>query len=588
MHTRNLIMVLYADPLNSSHFAIMALLVVAGSLYICARPKPLPGIPYNKDALGIFGDLPAVKKHISEHNVFVRWMALQAEKHQSPIIQLFLRPFSSPAVVICDYRETQDILLRRGKVFDRADLQGDLFRPLVPNHHIHMKTDVAFKAHRKLIQDLMTPAFLNEVAAPAVHLSAANLVKLWNEKIRLAHDRPFEISADLFRGALDAVLAFTFGSHFAHNATKQQLDHLSQVRSIDVTTDTQAVAEMPTKAEDKEIQAILTFTHAADDLISSPFPAIAYAFVKMKPSWRRNMDAKEGILRKEIGDTLARRTNDPEHKVRSAVDHIIERETLLAKKQGREPNYYSGAIRDELMGFVVAGHETTSTTLSWAVKLLADYPQVQTKLRDQLRYAMKEAVNNNRWPTAHEIMHSNMPYLDACVEELLRCACTVPFVVRQATTNTHILGRFIPKGTSVYMVMEGPSVFSPAFEIADTKRTQSALESTQPVRSWNPVGMSEFSPERWLAPLETESGDSSSDFENMSFDMTSGPSFPFGLGVRGCFGRRLAYLEMRLLLVLILWNFELKQCPKELSSYKANEGFTRRPVQCFARLEKLA
>jgi cytochrome P450 len=61
----------------------------------------------------------------------------------------------------------------------------------------------------------------------------------------------------------------------------------------------------------------------------------------------------------------------------------------------------------------------------------------------------------------------------------------------------------------------------------------------------------------------------------------------FGLGPRSCFGRRLAYLELRLTLVMIFWNFELKKCPEELSSYNAITKLTRMPKQAFIRLEKV-
>ena len=235
------------------------------------------------------------------------------------------------------------------------------------------------------------------------------------------------------------------------------------------------------------------------------------------------------------------------------------------------------------MGFIIAGHETSSTTLSWAVKYLADHNTVQVKLRRQLHQAMKAAFDECRSPNVHEIINSSMPYLDACIEEILRLACTVPFVVRQATCDTEILGHSIPKGTSVYMVTEGPSILSPAFNIPDSKRTSSALNSMQPVRAWSREGMSDFVPERWLNTRNTNSDD----FDRMFFDASSGPTLPFGLGVRGCFGRRLAYLELRLILVLMIWNFELERCPASLSSYDANEGFTRKPVHCYARLNKI-
>jgi cytochrome P450 len=41
------------------------------------------------------------------------------------------------------------------------------------------------------------------------------------------------------------------------------------------------------------------------------------------------------------------------------------------------------------------------------------------------------------------------------------------------------------------------------------------------------------------------------------FDPSAKPVLAFGLGLRGCFGKRLAYVEIRILITLIIWNFEL-------------------------------
>jgi cytochrome P450 len=55
--------------------------------------------------------------------------------------------------------------------------------------------------------------------------------------------------------------------------------------------------------------------------------------------------------------------------------------------------------------------------------------------------------------------------------------------------------------------------------------------------------MSNFSPERWLVNDETTG--------IWVYDATAGPVFPFGLGMRGCFGRKLAYYELRIVITLI-------------------------------------
>jgi len=51
-----------------------------------------------------------------------------------------MRPFSKPWVVVADFQEAEDIMVRRTKEFGRADDVGDFFAPLLPNWHTHMPT----------------------------------------------------------------------------------------------------------------------------------------------------------------------------------------------------------------------------------------------------------------------------------------------------------------------------------------------------------------------------------------------------------------------------------------------------------------
>lgn len=133
--------------------------------YRCILPRPIPGIPYNHEAKNnVLGDLPALIEHAQTTGEKLSWLPLQAKRLNSPIVQIFANPLTKPWVILAESRESHDILLRRTKEFDRSDHVGNMFTGLIPDHHISMKTtNPQFKAHRRLIQDLMTPAFLDEV-----------------------------------------------------------------------------------------------------------------------------------------------------------------------------------------------------------------------------------------------------------------------------------------------------------------------------------------------------------------------------------------------------------------------------------------
>ena len=135
-------------------------------LYRRALPQVIPGIPHNKDAAkSILGDVPEFLKYVKDNQgEAVAWWHEQLVKHNSPIVQLFIRPFSKPFVIVADFREQQDVLLRRTKEFDRSKFFGDLFEGTLPHHHIMMPTNDKLRAQKRLLADTMMPSFLNEVS----------------------------------------------------------------------------------------------------------------------------------------------------------------------------------------------------------------------------------------------------------------------------------------------------------------------------------------------------------------------------------------------------------------------------------------
>lgn len=213
------------------------------------------------------------------------------------------------------------------------------------------------------------------------------------------------------------------------------------------------------------------------------------------------------------------------------------------------------------------------------MKHLGASQEAQSTLRSHLRAAYKAAADEHRNPTAQEITSTRIPYLDATLEEVVRTARVFPGVQRTATVDTTVLGHHIPKGTDIFLLQLGPDYFLPPFPISDSVRHESSLKANHQIGSWIPDAdeMNKFRPERWLA--KDEGG-------HEVFNAQAGPHLAFGLGPRGCFGRRLAYLQMRIILVLIIWNFELLPCPAELSSFEAIDMMTTRPKQCYIRLAK--
>ncbi|KAJ8124880.1 hypothetical protein O1611_g8760 [Lasiodiplodia mahajangana] len=560
---------------------LLSILLLAFSLYRRIKPKPIPGIPYNKlSSQRILGDVPDFLSHVERTNgTIITFLLERLQSLNAPLVQVFLSPVDKPLLILADYRETVEVLRR--KEFDRSTRAAGLLKGLGPAHHIRQRTNSIWRAQRFLIKDLMTPTFLHGVAGPILYQSCLSLIDLWRVKSRIAGERHWVASEDLDLAVLDAVIGFTFGAGCVHNAIEPALRRLKDL-------DTEAIEKL--KAHDRAIKKAVEFPDPGLDEVlyscvqvmqsimevqGSIWPSLHWEYVAQKPRVKKARKVKDEFILRELKDAVDRMESGVDRE-KSAVDNMVRRAKIIAEKEGRAPDYFSRVMIDEAFGFIVAGQDTTSTALSWGVKLLADNPSVQTKLRNTSQAVYTKALQEQRNPTKDEIVNVPNPYLDATIEEILRTGGVVPMIDREAIVDTQILGHHVPKGTGILCLTQGPSFMSPAFNIDEGRRSVSSQEVRKDLRvsPWDHTDIGVFQPERWLG-----AGD--------SFDPAAGPCLAFSTGLRQCYGKRLAYLEMKVLLELIIWNFELLPCPDELSKYTSVMHMTSRPRNCYVRLREV-
>ncbi|RFN48456.1 hypothetical protein FIE12Z_7265 [Fusarium flagelliforme] len=187
-------------------------------------------------------------------------------------------------------------------------------------------------------------------------------------------------------------------------------------------------------------------------------------------------------------------------------------------------NFSDETLKDQLLTFLAAGHETTASALTWACYLLTKHPDIQTKLREEVRTFLPPDVDSNT-PDLASILEQ-MPYLNGIMHETLRLYPTVPLTMRQALRDTHIGSQFIPQGTdiivSIWYINRAPSIWGP--DAAD------------------------FRPERWINGdgKPNQHGGASSNYNFLTF--LHGP--------RSCIGQGFAKAEMRCLLANMVKAFE--------------------------------
>ncbi|KAM6529936.1 hypothetical protein FALCPG4_008058 [Fusarium falciforme] len=541
-------------------------------------PRPLDFIPYNAEAKErILGDLPDIKAVGSVTN----WLAVQPTKHQSPLFQAFVAPFGKPWVVVADHHEAADICMHRLKEFDRARVTISVFGGIIPGGQLTLKSsDPQFRRNKELVKDLMTPSFLAEISAPEIYDKFVRLLKLWECKTLLSKGRPFAASREIHHAALDIIVCVAFGLESDQTQLVRALealdaDHDSEINAIGGPDDEFVFKEEPLA---EELEAFTKMSDSVAMSIRSPSPRLFHFLYGTLSSVMRNARRlARRLQQREIANGLERRRTGQAQ--RCAVDQILAREEAMAEKEGRKPDYYSQTITSELMTYLIGGHETTSSALRWGISYLSSDQRVQAHLREALDQAHPQARAEKRLPSLEEIIQARVPYLDAVVEEVLRHSRPLAMCMREAQTDTQILGAHIPKGTTVVFLANGPSVFTPRIQFDESRQSEWATSRREKHPVNDEIDIGAFSPERWLRVEKHEDGT-----EETVFDANLFPIQAFGLGPRACFGRRLAYREMKIFFTLITWKFELLSLPDALAVPKEVFSLTRNPKEVYVKL----
>ncbi len=222
-----------------------------------------------------------------------------------------------------------------------------------------------------------------------------------------------------------------------------------------------------------------------------------------------------------------------EDSLRDFTDHYLkeikEKSALEEISSFKDDNGRLNLI-NVLLDFFIAGSETTSTTLNWAMLYMILNPDIQERVQEEL----DRVTGRSRMPTTAD--RTDTPYTEAVIHEIQRCGNIAPVSVTHcAVADSYLGGKyFIPKGTNVFMhighVMKDPEHFP------DPER---------------------FDPSRFL----TEEGK----FEPHPMVI------PFGIGKRRCLGEALARTTLYLVFAGVLSYFTLT---------KENEGDspTTRPM----------
>jgi len=559
--------------------AICTLLLVFGYLVIQrAYPRPLAGIPYNRDAARrLTGDLGEVAAFGKRGGSFRLWFLEQATRHGSAITQVFLCPFLRPAVIVSDYREVHDILSHRDGVDFKRGKKVDAFRGILPHAFPAMETfDPRFKPSRDLARDLMTPSILNSVNAPRIHDVTMSLVELWTLKARLAGGKPFDVSDDISEFSFDAILSAATGLGPDGGDVKRQIRHLTTHQDETTSSHGGAVVVFPSAPKSAKLAALRVDEDSLWKGFVIPWPGLYHALNNLRPSVRRARRTLQGHIAAQIAHNLRHPDNPPQ----CALDYVMQRELRAAEKANRPPILNDPRILEPIYGYLIAGHDTSSGSLLWFLRRLTAHPHYQTKTRNCLRATHADAWAQRRRPTAAELARRpSSPWLDAALEETLRLNTPVVNIMVVTKTDTVVLGAFVPRDTPVFLNLGGPSINAPSVRVEEGVRRKGGEVAWPAQReNWDGEEPGVFRPERWLKGLEEG---------KVVFDPAAGPALAFSAGNRGCWGKRLGYLELKIVAALLVWSFEFEEVPGELVSWETYDSLVTAPKECIVRLREV-
>jgi cytochrome P450 len=206
---------------------------------------------------------------------------------------------------------------------------------------------------------------------------------------------------------------------------------------------------------------------------------------------------------------------------------------LIAARDG-DDHLSDDEVREQILIFMLAGHETTSMSLTFAFHLLGRHRDIQEKVRDEVK-----RVLGDQPPTAAQLI-GELPYTMAVLKEAMRLYPAAPITGRRSVEDTTIGGYDIPSGSDV--VLSVWSIHHRADLWPDPER---------------------FHPDRFLG----------------NPDIGRYEWMPFGAGPRACIGQHFSMLESVATLAGLIRDFDFAAPAGSSDQVPVGSGVTLFPLE---------
>ena len=311
-----------------------------------------------------------------------------------------------------------------------------------------------------------------------------------------------------------------------------------------------------------DITTNIAFGHDSNTLASSDdmiqdhlkkiFPMINKRMTSPIPLWRYIKSEKD----KELDLALRALQEKVDEYIQVAKDALKQTpelkeqpanflQAMLVEKE-KHDNFSDQEIFGNVFTMLLAGEDTTSNSIAWAIFYLAQHPEIVDKVREEV-----SAFVNDKGVIDSVEKLDNLEYTEQVANETLRMKPTTPTLMMTAKENQVIEGIEIPKGTNVLMQTK----------VAQTDEA-------------NFIQPNDIKPERWASSGCPMHGNHKPEAMKV-----------FGGGARFCPGKILAIHEMKMAIAMICHNFDFvfDTSPDDVNEIAA---FTMYPENLNIRLEQ--
>jgi cytochrome P450 len=227
--------------------------------------------------------------------------------------------------------------------------------------------------------------------------------------------------------------------------------------------------------------------------------------------WRK-MIASRAVLDRIVYEEIGRRRAAPD----SGREDIL---SLLVAARGENGEAFSDReIRDQVMTLMFAGHDTSTSTVTFALYELAHHPDALARLCEE-----QDRVLGGAPPTIDQ-MERELPYLDMVVDEVLRLYPPAWIGPRRAVRDFEFGGYAVPRGAYVNYVSWASHRLPEVFPEPEA-----------------------FVPERFTRERKAA--------------LPRGAYVPFGGGKRVCIGKRFGLIEVKLVTTMLLQRLRADALP---------------------------